>query len=162
MALFSEAYITAIAAVASFDIVSTRTDDDSIDCTISSRTEGRPRIEVQLKATSQVEDSRDRSPNFPFALSRKNYDDLRIPIAQLVVPRLLVILHMPASASSWLAHGNREMLLRHSSYFFNLCGMPDIATDTTTMRVPWENEFTSTSLETLMQHVAVNKALPNA
>lgn len=53
MTLFSEAYVTAIAAAAACDIQSVRNDDDSINCTISSRVLGKPRLEVQLPTSAR-------------------------------------------------------------------------------------------------------------
>ena len=124
MALFSEAWVTAVAARAGFDVQSTRTDDDSIDCEFKSKDQGRARLEVQLKATFTVADTRQTANHFAFPLSRKNYDDLRIPSAELVVPRLLVVLLMPRDDADWIAHGDHFMTLQHGAYYRNLRGLP--------------------------------------
>jgi hypothetical protein len=160
MELFSEAYVTAIAASAGYDYQPTNTDDDSIDCTISSKMQGRPRLELQLKATYQVADTRQTDNDFPFTLSQKNYNDLRIPIADLVAPRLLVVLLMPRIDADWLLHGDHLMTLKHAAYWFKLQDADPIDTTTKTVRIPWSNEFTSVKLDQFMRHIAVHKDLP--
>jgi hypothetical protein len=53
MECLSRAYIQAVAAYAGFQVSKPDVDDDSIDGIIMSRIGKRPRIEFQLKATSQ-------------------------------------------------------------------------------------------------------------
>lgn len=160
MALFSEAYATAIAAVCGYEIRSTRLDDDSIDVDLRSKQPGRPRLEIQLKATSTVLDTRSTTQSFPFRLSAKNYNDLRLPIDAIIVPRMLVVVLMPDELGQWLEHGDRHLLLRHDSYFLNLRNQPAITTKTCTVQMPWGNHLTVESLRNLMDHVAAHKDLP--
>jgi hypothetical protein len=159
MELFCQAYVTAISAHAGYDVSETRTDDDSIDISLTAKIHGRPRIEVQLKATAQI----GPVPNgttFPFRLSVKNYDDLRPPMADLSVPRLLVVLIMPQLNQGWTSHGNYHMSMFHSAYYLNLRGMPPVASATKTVRIPWANVFNENNLQTMMRYVAVYKDLP--
>jgi len=72
MEQMSVAYITAIAASVGCVVSNWSVDDDSVDCSVTSKTAGRPRIEVQLKATSQVEMiDFDEAVSFSFRLKEK-------------------------------------------------------------------------------------------
>jgi hypothetical protein len=86
MELFSKAYVTSIAANSGINIGEARVDDDSVDITFSTRPpKGRAKLDIQLKSTSQIPDTRNRTGDFPFELSLKNYDDLRPSTKDLLV-----------------------------------------------------------------------------
>ena len=145
---FSIAYIHAIASVAGFAVTITIVDDDSIDITLKSKERGRPQLEIQLKACSTLEASGD---SFASALPRKNYDDLR---AEVLVPRYLVVLAIPAEIEKWLEHGDDQMLLRHTAYFLNLSGREATQNESTvTVYLPADNRLTVDSLKALMRAV---------
>lgn len=77
-ALFSYAYITALAATVGYNVSVDPIDDDSVDCMLKSKQPGRGRLEVQLKATSAFPQP-GTTQSLPFDLIIKNYNDLRLP-----------------------------------------------------------------------------------
>ena len=158
-ALFSHGYITALAATAGYNVSVDAIDDDSIDCMLKSREPGRGRIEVQLKATSTFP-AHGSTADLPFSISSKNYDDLRLHPNDFLVPRMLVVLLLPANLANWLTHSSTETTFRHAAYFRNLSGLPPISTGTTTVHISWHDQLTVLSLTNLMLHVRTNGVLP--
>jgi len=138
---FSQAYVRAVAAVAGYGVSKPDPDYDSIDIELSGRTgEGvptRPKIDIQLKCTSQNV-PRDRDVVYP--LKRKNYDELRM--TDLLVPRLLIVVHIPESEEEWLEHSEAELVLRRCGYWVPLKGQPEVANTTTvSVALPRTNIF---------------------
>ena len=142
---FSLAYISAVAARAGFDLVEPRVDVDSIDGTLISHTGRRPRIEFQAKATARdVVDA--EAVTFP--LSVKNYDELR---AEVIIPRLLILVVLPEREEDWLTHSEDSLILRHCGYWLSLAGEPERGnTATVTVKIPRHQRFDPIALEALM------------
>lgn len=142
---FSLAYIGAVAARAGFDLVEPRVDVDSIDGTLISHTGRRPRIEFQAKATARdVVDA--EAVTFP--LSVKNYDELR---AEVIIPRLLILVVLPEREEDWLTHSEDSLILRHCGYWLSLAGEPERGnTATVTVKIPRHQRFDPIALEALM------------
>ncbi len=153
---FSVAYIAAVVAVAGFELLP-GTDVQSDDLQIASdwnddaREFTFPRIEVQLKCTSQ---QRWRDGALAFRLSRKNYDDLR---KKSILPRLLVVVVVPDNPAQWLEQDTNRLVMRHCAYWVSLHGQPPIAGATTTVRVPATNLFTVVALTDIMNTIARNE-----
>jgi hypothetical protein len=140
------AYIAAVAAIAGFDLAEPKVDVDSIDGCLFSHGGRRPRIEFQAKATSRdvVGDV-----DLTFPLPRKNYDDLR---ADVIIPRLLIVVVLPAEETDWLAHSEEEMILRHCGYWLSLTEEPEKPNKTSvTVRIPRTHCFAPDTLASLMQ-----------
>ena len=78
----------------------------------------RPRLEVQLKCTARNV-LHDTYLRFPLEL--KNYNDLRA--ADILTPRILVVMTTPDTLNDWLAQTEQEMILRHRLYWVSLRGM---------------------------------------
>ena len=142
---FSLAYIGAVAARAGFDLVEPRVDVDSIDGTLISHTGRRPRIEFQAKATAcDVVDA--EAVTFP--LSVKNYDELR---AEVIIPRLLILVVLPEREEDWLTHSEDSLILRHCGYWLSLAGEPERGnTATVTVKIPRHQRFDPIALDALM------------
>ena len=149
----SLAYVMAVAAVKSFSTEMIRIDYDSVDATI--RYSGilapgesiiySPAIELQLKATSKVHIVDDF---IHFSLPIKNYNDLR---ADTIIPRLLVVLHLPELKDEWVTHSTDELIMKKCAYYLNLCGFPESKNLTTvTVIIPLVNVFSPDSLYDLM------------
>jgi len=150
---FSLGYITAVAAHAGYQVLESRIDKDSVDGVLMGEEGRRPRIEFQAKATA-----RDvlRPGYLAFPLPIKNYDDLR---AEVITPRLLVIVVLPESEGDWLAHSEEELSLRRSGYWLSLAGQPEVPnTSSVTVRVPRTQVFDTEQLRALMRRAEGGEA----
>ena len=142
---FSLAYISAVAARAGFDLVEPRVDVDSIDGTLISHTGRRPRIEFQAKATARDVVGAEA---ITFPLSVKNYDELR---AEVIIPRLLILVVLPEREEDWLTHSEDSLILRHCGYWLSLAGEPERGNTTTvTVKIPRHQRFDPIALDALM------------
>ena len=149
----SLAYLHAVAAVASFSVTVPHVDSDSVDAIVAGKgyltaesSIYSPRIEIQLKASINAEVNVESK--IPFVLSGKNYEELRV---KTMVPRLLVLLALPADRLQWLLHMPERLVLQKCAYFLNLRGLParpDV--ESPTVYVPVVNMLTPVSLSELM------------
>ena len=158
-AQFSLAYVHAVATVAGFALYDIRVDDESVDCGIAKRGGGgtvkSPRLELQLKC-SQRDVMQDDGLHFP--LKRKNYDDLRE--LNLHVPKILVVLTVPAQVVDWIAHSEDEMCLRHCAWWMSLAGAAERAgVEKPTVIVPVAQRFNSEALNSIMGRVGRKEIL---
>lgn len=152
----SYAYVHAIAARAGFSCEMVRKDRDSVDLHICAR--GRlhadsrvesPALAVQVKATV-IEPLPERA--FEIRLGLKNYDDLR---KRSLIPRILVVLTLPADPASWLDLSEERLLLRRCAYYRSLFGAPESANEKYQMvHVPRDNVFTGQALRELLVGVS--------
>jgi hypothetical protein len=139
----------AAAAVAGCAVAKPSVDNDTIDWTLSSRLPSRPKLDVQLKCTA---DDDGRGDDFPFALKRKNYDDLIL--TDLICPRILVVVVVPEDIEHWLEFRDSELLLRRSAFWMSLAGMPESGNSASvTVQILRKNRFTVKSLTALMEKV---------
>jgi hypothetical protein len=141
----SEAYVTAIAAAAGYVTAQRNFDRDGIDLTVEAGDHLRPKIDLQLKATINLDVSQE---TISYSLKRGNYDQLRIATQ---VPRLLVLLHLPTARVDWLTVSSTEMVLRYCAYWVSLRGAPE--TDVKyekTVYIPRANRFDIPGLASLM------------
>lgn len=149
MEQFSRAYVKAVAATAGFAVWSPNVDDDSVDIGILSREHGRPRIELQVKCTTNANIT---GPNLAFSIKRKNYDDLRL--TNVLVPRILVVVIVPEDISSWLEWTDEYLLMRCKGYWASLRGQPERNQESVTIYIPLSQVFTVESLSLIMKRVA--------
>lgn len=143
---FSLAYISAVAAHAGYQVVEGRPiDKDSIDGHFEGDEGRRPRIEFQAKATSVAVL---HPSHLAFPLPRKNYDDLR---ADVRVPRLLIVVLLPASEEEWLVQSEEELRLRRCGYWLSLAGWPATTNAATvSVNIPRTQMFDTAQLRALM------------
>jgi hypothetical protein len=156
---FSRAYVRAVAAVAGFSVATPEVDDESIDMALSGRSvEGvpcRPRIELQLKCTAG-DVVRDDLIVYP--LRRKNYDELRL--TDLLVPRLLIVVHVPETEEEWLRHTEDELVMRRCGYWVSLRDEPETSNQSkVTVYLPRWNVFDVAGLRALMGRAARREPL---
>ena len=151
---FSFAYVEAVASQAGYWISYPRVDRRSVDGTLEGDTAGLPRLDFQLKATSQ-DVLRDDQLRFPLPI--RNYDDLRL---QARAPRILIVLHMPDDVSEWLNQSREEMCQRYCAYWLSLSGSPPVQNTTSvTVHIPLANMFNSAQLTDLMNKAARGEPL---
>jgi hypothetical protein len=127
-------------------------DDDSIDIQILSRASNRPRIELQVKCTSQ-DVLEENSLKYP--LKMKNYNDL---IIECIVPRYLVILVVPKNSDDWLVHSENSLSLKHCAYWYTLENLSLISnTASITIEIPRVNLFNAEALHSIMEKVSISR-----
>ena len=142
-------YAQAVAARAGYVTEVPRTDRDSIDLCIRAGGRMRPVIDLQLKATINLERSRDGFLYFPLGI--KNYNDLRI---EAHILRLLMVLDLPKDEQQWMTITESELILRHRAYWLNLRGYEETANQSSvTVRIPEENLFNVEGLRALMEQL---------
>lgn len=153
---FSKAFITAVASLAGCAAAEPRPDHDSIDWTLSCRLHPRrPKLDLQVKSVSTPSGEGAR---IRYALKRKNYDEL-IP-TELLAPRLLVLVVVPAQPTAWLSMSPDALILRHCAYWASLRGLPSTENDrSVTVEVPRANLFDVEALTRLM-HVINEGGVP--
>ena len=152
MEQFSRSYVRAVACVAGYTIYEPEVDDDSVDMGIAGRSfDGLPRpprIEIQLKCTAG---NIIRGDKIAFVLRRKNYDELRLTHENIVVPRLLVVVHIPEAEEEWLRQTEDELSLRKCGYWVSLSGRPETSNRASvTVDLPRSNRFDVEHLRGLM------------
>jgi hypothetical protein len=157
----SFAYVHAVAARAGLACDRPTVDDDSVDLVIgaSGLVNGRslirsPRVELQLKAASQDILHED---HLAFPLPIKNYSELR---GETLVPRALVVLHLPADPRDWLEQSEDALIARRCAYWISLQGLPEPRSrQTFTVRLPRTNLFTVENLQAIMDRLSRREPL---
>jgi hypothetical protein len=154
------AYVQAVASVAGFATYKPTVDDDSIDIGISGKGIGdlcrSPRLELQLKAPFKR--NLVGTDTMSYDLKKKNYDDLR---AEVLVPRLLVVLMLADDESHWLHQSEEQLILKHCAFWTSLKGFDPLphGQKTKAIRVPREQIFNVRTLIHLMQTIANTRNL---
>jgi hypothetical protein len=71
------------------------------------------------------------------------------------VPRILVVVRVPADAAEWISHGEEQLVLRRCGYWLSLRGAA-LTTNSSTIRVqiPRTNVLDAAALGSLMRQVA--------
>ena len=146
MEQFSIAYVRAIAACAGYRIGTVYPDLDSMDGILVSDSGRRPRIEFQLKATSQ-EILRNGTLHFPLPIN--NYNDLRTEDPR--IPRILIVVLIPEELDNWLSQTDEELCMRHCAYWTSLRSRPTVPNSSSvTVHIPLTNMFNKEELTDLM------------
>lgn len=141
----SEAYLRALAGAAGYTVSKPSLDVDGVDLTIDAGGDFRPRLDVQLKASINLEAKDGRVSYF---CPKRNHQLLRLPTQ---VPRILVLYHLPRNQRDWLVVSPHEMVLRHRAYWISLRGEPETENETgCTVHVPEANRLDVASLTALM------------
>jgi hypothetical protein len=87
-----------------------------------------------------------------YSLKIKNYDELRP--TDLLVPRILIVITVPADLNDWLNHSEQELAMRKCGYWLSLRGEPAVSnTATRTVHLPRTSQFTVAELAAIMQRI---------
>ena len=136
MEAMSFAYISAVGTGAGFDVRFPRRDRGSIDGTIHSEDPPFAEFQFQAKSTSA---ERIFGGDIRFPLPVGNQRDLAI---RTTVPRILIVMLLPADESDWLAQSGDELCMRKCAYWTTLEGRdPSENRSTITVRIPLANLF---------------------
>jgi hypothetical protein len=88
----------------------------------------------------------------------KTYDDLRD--LEVAVPRILVLLVLPADEAAWSEQNEDHLLLRKCAYWRSLQGMaPTANTSTIRVEIPRRNLFSIEALQSIMDKVRKRETL---
>lgn len=157
MEQFQLGYIRSIAA-ASGVVVSEPVIDEGIDVFLTHRSEehtakddGAARLEVQLKSTG-VRFSADGS-RVSASMRMDRYDYYRT--ADPVLPKIVVIMHVPKLQDEWIRETTDSLQLHHLGYWVNLSGLPagDPENETKTVSALTSNIFTDHTLCAMMARI---------
>lgn len=131
-----------------FRHVGAGTGRDSVDLRIQASGLRRPALDLQLKATSALDQPQDGF--LRFRLTAKNYRDLRV---ETQTPRLLVVFELPADESAWMTVTGEELVLRRKAYWLSLQQgfAEDAGQQTVTVPIPEHNLFDVDGLQELIE-----------
>jgi hypothetical protein len=88
-----------------------------------------------------------------YDLDVKSYRDLIATEYQ--VPRVLLVVRVPADVQDWMVHSEDQLVLRRCGYWHSLRGAPPtLNTSTTRVQILRANVFDATALTALMTDVA--------
>ncbi|MBS0966987.1 DUF4365 domain-containing protein [Acetobacter okinawensis] len=142
----SQAYVTAVASMAGYVVALKNFDRDGIDITIEAGDSFRPKIDAQLKASINIDDS---SETISFFCPKKNYDKLNIATQ---TPRILLIMKLPKRRQGWIDVSSEYLLIRHSVYWISLRNHQQTTNSTgQTIYIPRANKFDVKALQDLME-----------
>jgi hypothetical protein len=152
----SYAYLHAVASLAGVICEGTgrHSDDAGVDATL--RVKGALAedsvltsftVDVQLKATTArpVE----QAGQYLFALKMKNYHELRS--IRTNIPKVLIVLYLPAETGGWLSHSPEALVMRRCAYWLSLRNAPEVDNEASrTVRIPTANVLSSDQLRALL------------
>lgn len=142
----SKVYVRAVAAAAGYDVATTEFDMEGIDLTVVAGGHMRPRLDIQLKATTTLPLS---IGPIQFPLKRRNYDLLREPS---LTPRILVVLDLPSNEDDWLSIEPNALIMRKCAFWANLRSYPSTTnTDSVTISLNTGRRFDVEGLRGLME-----------
>jgi Domain of unknown function (DUF4365) len=102
------------------------------------------KLDAQLKCSQNISP---RNGRFAFALPVKNYNDLRWSEAELYVPRILIVVHVPDDPAEWLVSHPDRMVLKRCAYWVSLAGAPATKkASTVNVSIPTEQVFAPAAL----------------
>jgi Domain of unknown function (DUF4365) len=144
---FSRAVVRAIAATAGVGATVPEYDQNSEDINFTGP-DGRdgpgPKLDAQLKSTQDVVP---RGGAFPYDLKVKNYNDLRHPRETLYVPRILIVVHVPADPDDWFKCDSEQIVMQRCAYWVDLAGAEETQNKyTVRIDVPTQQIFEPLSL----------------
>ena len=143
----SRVYVQAVAALAGYETEDRSFDRDGVDLAIKAGEPMYPAIDLQLKATINLGETRDGYYHYPLKI--RNFELLRIPTQ---TPRLLVVLDLPRDQTKWLTITADELVLRRSAYWLNLRGQDETRnTSSVIVLIPDQNLFNVDNLRMLME-----------
>ena len=146
--MLSRAYVQAVAARAGYVTADYSLDRDGVDIKIQAGGDMRPALDLQLKATVNLEEIQNQSL-VSFQLRVHNYNLLRV---ETQTPRLLVVLHLPEIESSWMTITEDELVLRCRAYYLNLNRLEETDNRSSiAVHIPKKNLFNVDNLRILME-----------
>ena len=145
----SKAYALAVAGAAGYTTAEYDFDRSGTDLLVQGGGEFSPMLALQLKATINLRPLQATGGLvFSFQLKAENYEWLRLPTQ---VPRLLVVLDLPAQEAEWTTITTEELVLRRCAYWLSLKGFPESTRVRPTVHIPKSQIFDVPGLQGLME-----------
>jgi len=151
----SKAYLHAVAASCGFTVGTWSQDHGCIDATVGAASPigaghlSRPKVDIQLKATTQADLERDDYVSWTLEID--HYDSLR---AEAHVPHLLVVLLLPEDVDQSVEHTVDHLLIRRCAYWVKMTGMGAETGRSKTVRLPKANVFSPQALKTILDAIS--------
>ncbi len=149
----SKAYTQAIAAACGLTISNWSQDHDCLDVTLGGTT-GRPKLDIQLKATSQAD--KERANTVWWQVSREHYEQMR---AQAANPLYFVLLILPPDQALSVEHTISHILIRRCAYWVLMTGAPESDAASPTITIPKSQIFSPEQVSQLMDDARALKHL---
>ena len=163
----SYAYLHAVAARAGFgcEVAGRHSDNAGVDAYVRVKERLTPNalhtnfpFEIQLKATSQVPTL--EAEKFSYWMQDvARYDELRERSGPM--PKLLVVLFLPADAAHWLEHSEDGLIARRCAYWVSLWDAPVSKNRTgQTVYLPRSNVLSVGGLRDIARSLACEEEFP--
>lgn len=147
-------YLKMISAVNGIALEEIRHDEDSTDVIIKKvvKVGGtvpfNSSLNVQLKATSSASQYTLNEDSVSYKLKVKNYNDLCMRSAN---PSMLALLVLPEDQNEWVNWTQEEVFLKGKMFWLSLQGKaPSGNSATVTVRIPFDNVLSTSSIESLL------------
>lgn len=138
----SKAYVHAVAAACGFTVGEWSQDHERLDTTLCGPGSRKPKIDLQVKATTQSRLVRTNHISWP--LTRAHHDGM---IDSWVAnPHYLVLLLLPDEADESVAHSVEQLIIRKCAYWTRMTGRPAATVDNPTVQIPLEQVFSPAAL----------------
>ena len=144
----SLSYVRAVIFSAGFNLSVPTVDDHGIDGTITSYSQGRNRVDFQLKATTRYEI---KDSVIVYDLRVENYNQL---IEADSPPQVLILFLMSSNEKFWISQSHYEMNIRKCAYWVSLIGLP-FSSNSSTVRVeiPMANIFDRAGIQDMFSQL---------
>lgn len=148
----SKAYVHAVAAACGFTVGGWSQDHECLDATVCGPGRRKPKIDLQVKATTQSRLV--RAEHISWQLSSEHYDAMSYAMA--ANPHYLVVLLLPDDANESIAHDIEHLIIRKCAYWILMTGRPAATVAHPTIAIPLTQVFNP---QALMQAMAAAERL---
>ena len=107
-------------------------------------TTGRPKLDLQLKATAQAD--KERAEDVWWQVSREHYDQMRQRAAN---PLYFVLLILPPAPALSIEHSVDHILIRKCAYWKLMTGAPARAAASPTITIPKAQVFSPEQVQVM-------------
>lgn len=150
----SLAFVHAVTGLAGVNLGTTLRHDYGVDGSFrpviinrnGRRVESGFQVDFQLKSSINWEYDGDA---VIYDLEAKTYNDM-VGRPATAIPLILLLLCLPRSSATWLAHTETELILRHCCYWMKLSGDPTDNITTKRIRIPRSNLLTPAALQEIL------------
>ena len=150
----SKAYVHAVAAACGFAVGIWSQDHGCLDVTLSGG-RGKPKLDLQLKATTQARN--EREGDVWWQVSQEHYDVMRA--AEVANPHFFVLLILPEDPDLSVEHTVQHLLIRKCAYWKLMTGAPPKAAKSPTITIPKTQAFSPSQARQLMEDARALKHL---
>jgi hypothetical protein len=107
-------------------------------------------LDLQLKATTNADNSDPATIGYDLRVA----DSDKLRRVDVSVPRVLVVLELPAVETAWITQTVDELILRRAAFWVSLRGRTAATVTTTTrVRLPRANVFTPAAVTDLLTRI---------